>query len=331
MENSINNEINFISSKPDSYETRTMRTKSNNVEIMIGSKTDEIIEELLQRYQKGLEESMGESEFIFDDVNALYYDFNKISLSRGKSYTDSPEWLKNKKAKINPKNDDHKYFQYALTVALTYEKIKSHPERIAKIKPLFDQYNSVKSLSALLRGITGNNNGHFYCLNCFRSYTTKNRLKKHKNVCENHDYCYVEMPEKDKKIVKYNHGEKSMTAPFVACADLKCLLEKMSTCHNDPKKSSTTKVNKHPPSGYLLFTCSSFDKIENKLDYYRGKDCMKKFWEGLKKHDTRIITYEKKEMIPLTKQEEKIYRRQKNVIYAKKNFVLMIAMKSIVK
>ena len=57
------------------------------------------------------------SEFVVDSVNALYHDFNKISLSRGKSYIDSPEWLKNKKATINPKNNDDKCFQYALTVA----------------------------------------------------------------------------------------------------------------------------------------------------------------------------------------------------------------------
>ena len=56
-------------------------------------------------------------------------------------------------------------------------------------------YLPVKSLSALFSGITGNNNGDFYCLNCFQSYTTENKLKKHKKVCENHDYCYVELPE----------------------------------------------------------------------------------------------------------------------------------------
>ena len=113
----------FISSK-DSDETRTMRAKSNYVEIMIGSETDEIIKELfksfLQRYQDRLEESMEGKEFVFDAVNALYSDLNKISLSRGRSYIDSPQWLKNKKATINPKNSDDKYFQYALTVALSY-------------------------------------------------------------------------------------------------------------------------------------------------------------------------------------------------------------------
>ena len=93
-----------------------------------------------------------------------------------------------------------------------------------------------------------------YCLNCFQSYTTENKLKKHKKVCENHDYCYVEMPEKDNKILKYNQGEKSMKVPFIIYADLESLLEKMNTCHNNPEKSSTTKINKYTPSGYSLFT-----------------------------------------------------------------------------
>ena len=63
-------------------------------------------------------------------------------------------------------------------------------------------YFAVKSLSALLRGIISKHEGGFYCLNCFCSYNTKNKLKKHKSVCENHDYCYVEMPKEDNKVLK---------------------------------------------------------------------------------------------------------------------------------
>ena len=77
----------------------------------------------LQRYQEGLEDSMDASHFIFDSVDALYYNLNKISLSRAGSYIYSLKWLKNKKATINPKNNDDKCFQYALTVALNYEQI----------------------------------------------------------------------------------------------------------------------------------------------------------------------------------------------------------------
>ena len=65
---------------------------------------------------------------------------NFKSLNRGGSYIDSPEWLKNKKATINPKNDD-KCFQYALAVALNYQSIKKDPQRISKIKHFIDQYN----------------------------------------------------------------------------------------------------------------------------------------------------------------------------------------------
>ena len=57
------------------------------------------------------------SEFIYDSVELLHYKLHKISLNRGGSYIDSPEWLKNKKAATNPKHNDDKCFQYAVTVA----------------------------------------------------------------------------------------------------------------------------------------------------------------------------------------------------------------------
>ena len=92
-------QINFTSSK-DSRETRTMHQKSDNIEIMMGSETDNIINELidslLQRYLEGLEESMRGSEFIFDSVDLLCYHLQKTSLKRGESYTKSPKWLKKK-------------------------------------------------------------------------------------------------------------------------------------------------------------------------------------------------------------------------------------------
>ena len=67
------------------------------------------------------------------------------------------------------------------------------------------------------------------------------------------------MPTKGNNIIKYTHGEKSMKVPFVIYADLECILEKMSTCMNNPNESYTTKINKHIPSGYSIFTSCSFD------------------------------------------------------------------------
>ena len=178
----------------------------------------------------------------------------------------------------------------------------------------------VKNLSGLLRGVTSNHHGDFYCLNCFHAYSTKNKLEAHKKICENHDYCHVEMPTKDNNTIKSNQGEKSIKLPFVIYADLECLLEKMSTCINNPNESSTTEINKHIPSGYSIFTHCSFDKSKNKLNYYRGNDCMKKFCKDLREHATKIINYEKKKMIPLTTEEKIHYNKQKTCYICKKEF-----------
>ena len=138
-------QINFISLRPGSNETCVMRTKSINEEFMNGSDRDEIIKELfkslLQRYQENLQEKMKGSDFAFDGVNYLYYDLNKISISKGGSYIDSPKWLKGKKSTKNPKNNDYKCFQYAVTLALNLDKINGHPQRISKIKPFIEEYN----------------------------------------------------------------------------------------------------------------------------------------------------------------------------------------------
>ena len=282
-------EINFISLKPGSDETCVMYTRSFNEEIMKGSDTDEIIkllfESFLKKYEENLQEKMKGSDFQFDGMNFFYYDFNKTTINRGGSYIDSPQWLKDKKSTINPKNNDDKCFQYAVTLAVNLNSIDNHPERISKIKPFINKYNwkdidfptmskdwkkfesnneialnilcvphntkkiniaykskhnltrekklillmisngekrhyiTLKNLSGLLRGITSNHTGDFYCLNCFYAYSTKNKLEKHKKICENHDYRHVEMPTKDNNIIKYNQGEKSIKTPFTIYAD----------------------------------------------------------------------------------------------------------------
>ena len=367
-----------------------MYTRSDNEEFMIGDNTNEIIKSLfelfLQRFEENLQEKMRGSDFEFDGINFFNYNFNKTSIYRGGSYIDSQKWIKDKKSTINPKNNELKCFQYAATLALNFDNINIHPEKISKIRPFIDQYNwkdidfpatskdwkkfelnnkvalnilfvlhntkkiqlayrskynlthnkqiillmitdgekwhylVVKNLSGLLRGITCNHNADFYCLNCFCSYSTKNKVEKYKKICENHDYCHVEMPTKDNNIIKYNHGEKSIKIPFTLYADLECLFEKMSTCQNDPNKSSITKINKHTPSGYSIFTNCSFDKSKNKISYYRGDDYMKKFCKDLREHSTRTINYEKKNMISLIP-EEKIHHNKQKVCYiCKKEF-----------
>ena len=89
---------------------------------------------LHSRYQENLETSMKGSDFIFNSVHLMYYKCHKVNIKQGGSYIDSPDWIKKKKATINLKNTDDKCFQYTATVALNYEEIESHPERVSSIK-----------------------------------------------------------------------------------------------------------------------------------------------------------------------------------------------------
>ena len=146
MENSAKMQINCISSQ-NFEETLTIYSPSNNIEILMGSETDNIIDELfeslLQKFLKARETSKNRgSEFIHENVGLLHYIFQKISLKRGKSYIKSSKWLKNKRATISPKNkNDDNCFQYAKTVALNHQNIGRDHQRISKIKPFINQCN----------------------------------------------------------------------------------------------------------------------------------------------------------------------------------------------
>ena len=104
---------------------------------MINYEIDEIIKGLFNslknRYQNIIE-SMKSTNFFFDYIHLLYYKYNRINPNFGGSYIDSSDWIKSKKATINPINKkNNKCFQYAVTVALNHEEIVKHAERITNI------------------------------------------------------------------------------------------------------------------------------------------------------------------------------------------------------
>ena len=137
-------EISFVSKKPGSDEKRVMYTRSTPEEFMIGSETEEVTEKLfmsiLQKYQDNLQNKMKGSDFIFNGINYFYYDLNRITISKGGSYIESPKWFKDKKCTVNQKNNDNKCFQYAATLALNFDNIDRNPQRISKIKPFINNY-----------------------------------------------------------------------------------------------------------------------------------------------------------------------------------------------
>ena len=126
------------------------------------------------------------------------------------------------------------------------------------------------------------------------------------------------MPKEDNKIIKHNHGEKLLKAPFIIIADLECILPKTSSCQNNPEKFYTERKAKHEFSGYSLITCCSFDKSKNEQSYCRGKDCMERFSKDLKNQAIKVINYEKKEMILLTNDKKKLSGKYKLCYICKK-------------
>ena len=90
---------------------------------------------------KNLEPIKG-SKFVFDCLQLLYHKCHKVNPNRSGSYIDSPDWIKNKKAAINPINKkDNKCFQYTVTVALNHEEIKKDLRRMKKNKTFTNKYN----------------------------------------------------------------------------------------------------------------------------------------------------------------------------------------------
>ena len=85
-------------------------------------------------------------------------------------------------------------------------------------------YLAVTKLSGLLQGNSSNHREDIYCLNCFNSYTTENKLKEHEKICNKHDSCHMEMP--NQVILQHNPGEKSLKAPFTIYLDLESILKK---------------------------------------------------------------------------------------------------------
>ena len=183
-------------------------------------------------------------------------------------------------------------------------------------------YLTVTNLSGLLQRNSSNHEGDFYCLNCFNSYTSKNKLKEHEEICNNQDSCRVEMPEWVNKISKHNPGEKSLKAPFTICLDLEFTLKKLQSSQNNPEKFYAEKKAIHEPSGWSIFTRCSFDKKENKLNYYRGKDCIEKLCKDLKENATKIIDHEEKEMIQLTHEENNFYNEKEVCHICKQKFCM---------
>ena len=158
-------------------------------------------------------------------------------------------------------------------------------------------------------------------MNCIHSFEAENKLKSHKNK----DLCGIVMLSEKYNISEFNQFMKTNKMLYITYADIESLKEKIDGWVNNQERSSTTKIGEHIPCGYSMSTIWAFDSIENKSTLYRGEDCMKKFCTSLREHDANVINFEKKEMLPLTKEELKSHQDAKVCYICGKRILKMIS------
>ena len=122
-------------------------------------------------------------------------------------------------------------------------------------------------------------------------------------------WCYSAF-ERYYKILGFNHYQKYDKTPSIHYADPKSLIKRIDEHKNDYKKSYTTKVGEHIPCGYLMSTIWTSGGMKNKHDACRGEEYRKKFSKSLRVYTMKII-FEKKKMIPLTKDQQESYYKTK--------------------
>ena len=128
------------------HSIRTFHIKSDNVEITQGSKTNDIMTNLLEsfltRYEQKENILRNGSDYSFECVDMTGIHFHNIKLKRRSSYINSPKWILDKNATINPKSlKDNNCFQYPIIAALHHQEINDHPDRITKLKSFINNYN----------------------------------------------------------------------------------------------------------------------------------------------------------------------------------------------
>ena len=132
-------------------------------------------------------------------------------------------------------------------------------------------YLAVINLSALFKEKWSNGKGGLNCLNCFNSYTTENKLKKHEEICNNYDSNHIEMPKQTEKNIKIHLWRKFVKSTICNLSWFRMFIKKRTILSKYLRKIFTEKKAIRQPSGWAMFTSCSFDEKENKKELLQWK------------------------------------------------------------
>ena len=179
-------------------------------------------------------------------------------------------------------------------------------------------YTAIKSLSRLLRSSnTKHKCKQHFCTNCLQSFTLELSRDAHQVYCEDNETVTVEMPNKGSTVEFYD-GQNQFKVPFMMYADFEAILEPIQgpsqgterPASGDQEESYTKQVNQHISSGYCVYSKFAFNEVKDPLKIYRGKDCVEKFCDYIKREVHRLYhMFPEKPMDPLTNRQWKSYKR----------------------
>ena len=176
-----------------------------------------------------------------------------------------------------------------------------------------------KSFSRLMRDISSNSQENYYRFGCFHSFRCKSTLEKHTQLCKDHDFCKIKLPDDDNRIKEHKHGSKALRMNDIIYVDLECLLVNYDTYSNNPIKSHTTNIAQHIPSGYSVNTLRDHNK-SSKVKYYRGDDCIQKLCNDLGDNATDLFETEKAKLRLLISEQKKKHSESVKCFICQKNF-----------
>ena len=166
-----------------------------------------------------------------------------------------------------------------------------------------DCMKPTKSFSRLMRDISSKSHENYYSFGCFHSCRCKSTLEKHTQVCKDHDFCKIKLPENNEKIKEHKPGLKALRMNGRIYVDLESFLVGYDTCLNTPIISHTTNIAQHIPSGYAITILRNHNK-STKVTYYRERDCIQKLCEDLRDIANEMLGADKAKIKNLASDEK---------------------------
>ena len=168
------------------------------------------------------------------------------------------------------------------------------------------RYCLLKDLSKLASSQVSKHNGKFFiCDNCLNHFQTEKSLDNHKEYCDTNECIKINMPKKEKPILKFKNFFHSEKVPFVIYADTEALIKPIDCCKPNPQNSYTKKYQKHEPISFSYYIkCFNDNVLKPVLRSYTGEDAMQKFVESLEKDVREIAKIPFKKMIFGEKEKE---------------------------